>query len=54
MGYGILTKLTSGGQSVKIKTTGGYLELETNHRLVMCNYPIYLIKFDFHYKKINK
>ena len=43
MGYGILTKLTSGEQSVKIKTTGGYIELEANHRLVMCNYPFFFI-----------
>ena len=52
MSYGILTELTSYGQSVKIKTTGRYIELETNHRLVMCNYPIkYSIVIVF---KINK
>ena len=37
--YGALTVRITGGQSVKIQTTGGYIELEANHRWVMCNYP---------------
>ena len=39
VGYGALTTGITGGQSVKIQTMGGYIELEANHRLVMCNYP---------------
>ena len=39
VGYRSLTAGITGGQSVKIQTTGGYIELEANHRLVMCNYP---------------
>ena len=39
VGYGALTVRITGGQSVKIQTTGGYIELEANHRWVMCNYP---------------
>ena len=39
VGYGALTTGITGGQSVKIQITGGYIELEANHRLVMCNYP---------------
>ena len=37
VGYRALTARITGGQSVKIQTTGGYIE--SNHRLVMCNYP---------------
>ena len=40
MSYGIVTVRITGGQSVKIQTMGGYIELEANHRLVMCNYPL--------------
>ena len=39
VGYEALTARITGGQSLKIQTTGGYIELEANHRLVMCNYP---------------
>ena len=39
VGYRALTAGITGGQSVKIQIMGGYIELEANHRLVMCNYP---------------
>ena len=39
VGYGTITVRITGGQSVKIQTTGRHLELEVNHRWVMCNYP---------------
>ena len=45
MGYGIVTMRITGGQNVKIQTTGGYIELEANHRLVMCNYPFSFFEF---------
>ena len=48
VGYGLVTEGITGGYSVKIQTTGGHIELEANHRLVMCNYPFYL----FIYKSI--
>ena len=32
VGYGALTVRITGGQSVKIQTTGGHIELEANHR----------------------
>ena len=42
VGYGALTVRITGRQSVKIQTTDGYIELETNHRWVMCNYLFYI------------
>ena len=42
VGYGALTAGITGGQSVKIQTMGGHIELEANHRLVMCNYPKFI------------
>ena len=39
VGYGTVTVRITGGQSVKIETTGGHLELEANHKWVKCNYP---------------
>ena len=39
VGHIALTEGITGGKSVKIQTTGGHIELEANHRLVMCNYP---------------
>ena len=40
MGYDTVTMRITDGQSVKIQTTDGYIELEANHRVVMCNYPL--------------
>ena len=39
--YGALTVRITGGQSVKIQTMSGHIELEANHRWVKCNYPKY-------------
>ena len=40
VGYGTITVRITGGQSVKIETTGRHIELEANHRWVKCNYPL--------------
>ena len=52
MGYSTVTVRITGGQSVKIETTGGYIELEANHRLVMCNYPFFQLLDCFYMNKI--
>ena len=39
VGYGALTVRIIGGQSVKIQTMGGQIELEENRRWAKCNYP---------------
>ena len=39
MGYDTVTVRITGGQSVKIETTGKHIKLEANHRWVKCNYP---------------
>ena len=40
VGYGTVTMRITGGQSVKIETTGRHIKLETNHRWLKCNYPL--------------
>ena len=43
VGYGTITVRITGGQSVKIETTGRHIELEANHRWTKCNYPFLLL-----------
>ena len=40
VGYGTVMVRITGGQSVKIETTGRHIELEANHRWEKCNYPL--------------
>ena len=44
-----VTVRITGGQSVKIETTGRHIELKANHRWVKCDYPYYYYCYYFCY-----